>query len=125
MPLLELSYLQFPKKYLQILQTLLDHYVPQAEVWAYGSRVTGSAHEGSDLDLVLRNPKDLTQNVEGWLDLKEALRESTIPILIDMHNWANLPQDFHCNIEAAYVVVQKGISIDMKENNAKWLEKNS
>jgi hypothetical protein len=25
---------------------------------AYGSRVTGGAHDGSDLDLVLRNPAD-------------------------------------------------------------------
>lgn len=33
---------------------LLGQHVPQAEVWAYGSRVNGGAHEGSDLDLVLR-----------------------------------------------------------------------
>lgn len=26
------------------------------EVWAYGSRVNGDAHEGSDLDLVIRTP---------------------------------------------------------------------
>ncbi len=26
------------------------------EVWAYGSRVNGAAHEGSDLDLVIRGP---------------------------------------------------------------------
>jgi predicted nucleotidyltransferase len=33
----------------QILATLL----PEAEIIAYGSRVTGTAHEGSDLDLVV------------------------------------------------------------------------
>ncbi len=34
-------------------QTLSD----SVAVWAYGSRVNGTAHESSDLDLVLRNGK--------------------------------------------------------------------
>ena len=38
---------------------LLRTFVPAAQVWAYGSRISGKAHEGSDLDLVLRNPSAL------------------------------------------------------------------
>ena len=37
-------------------QTLLQIFstvVVPIEVWAYGSRVSGTAHEGSDLDLVV------------------------------------------------------------------------
>lgn len=56
MPKLDLTHLMLPSKHLHTLQTLLAQYVPQAEVWAYGSRVTGGAHEGSDLDVVLRTP---------------------------------------------------------------------
>lgn len=79
---------------------------PQAQVWAYGSRVNGKAHEGSDLDLVLRNPTDLSQDVEGWDQLKDALQASDLPMLVDVHLWSRLPQAFHANIEAEYVVLQ-------------------
>ena len=94
---------------------LLAHHVLQAEVWAYGSRVMGGAHEGSDLDLVLRNPANLTQAVAGWVELKEALQDSTLPILVEVHLWPRLPAAFHLNIEAGYVVLQQGASKDVKE----------
>lgn len=107
MPPLDLSRLKLSDKHLHRLQTLLAEYVPHAEVWVYGSRVTGGAHEGSDLDLVLRNPADLTQDVEGWIALKEALQNSTLPILVEVHLWSCLPKTFHPRIEAGYVVVQE------------------
>lgn len=115
MPQRDLALLQFPAKHLHTLQTLLAHHVLQAEVWAYGSRVMGGAHEGSDLDLVLRNPANLTQAVAGWVELKEALQDSTLPILVEVHLWPRLPAAFHLNIEAGYVVLQQGASKDVKE----------
>ena len=108
MPQLDLSRLLFPAKHLLTLQNLLAQYVPQADVWAYGSRVNGGAHEGSDLDLVLRNPANLAQDVEHWLELKEALQNSSLPILIEVHLWSRLPKAFHLNIEKEYVVLQHG-----------------
>jgi len=108
MPALELSQLQLPKQHLHTLQALLAAQVPQAEVWAYGSRVTGGAHEGSDLDIVLRHPVDATHDVEGWASLKEALQISCLPMLVEVHLWSRLPVAFHRNIEAGYVVLQKG-----------------
>ena len=39
----------------RLLQIFASVAVP-FEVWAYGSRVNGRAHEGSDLDLVIRSP---------------------------------------------------------------------
>ncbi len=36
------------------LEALLREHLPGVEVWAYGSRVNGQSHDGSDLDLVLR-----------------------------------------------------------------------
>ncbi len=104
------SRLQLAPRHLQVLRELLQAHVPQAQVWAYGSRVTGGAHEGSDLDLVLRNTTRLSVPCEGWLDLKEALQESRLPILVDVHDWARLPADFHRNIERGYVELQAGAS---------------
>lgn len=82
---------------------LLRTHVPGAQVWAYGSRVTGQAHEGSDLDLVLRHPADLRRPTPGLADLREALQDSRLPMLVDVHDWAELPPAFHDEIEACHL----------------------
>lgn len=106
MPQLEASHLQIDGKYGPVLQGLFATHVPNAEIWAYGSRVNGGAHEGSDLDLVLRDPADLQRVVSGADDLREALQQSTLPMLVDVHQWAHLPEAFRREIERAYVVLQ-------------------
>ncbi len=108
---LDAHQLHLAPHHLALLQALLRQHVPQAQVWAYGSRVTGGAHEGSDLDLVLRNPHDLTQETEGCYELKEALQASLLPILVDVHDWAHLPAAFHHNIQARHVVVVEGVGV--------------
>lgn len=108
MPQREATALHLAPQHLQLLQKMLQTHVPQAQVWAYGSRVKGGAHEGSDLDVVLRHPSDLTQDVDGWLELKEALQNSPLPMLVEVHLWSRLPGAFHDNIEADYVELQAG-----------------
>jgi predicted nucleotidyltransferase len=93
-------------RYRKQLEALLRQHLPEVEVWAYGSRVTGESHDGSDLDLVLRSPTLEPLGIE-YLDLIEALEESNIPILIQAHDWARLPENFHQEIERDYTVVQK------------------
>lgn len=107
MPQVELLQLQLSNTQLAELQALLRRYVPHADVWVYGSRVTAMAHEGSDLDVVLRHPTDLSQDVEGWDELKYAIQDSSLPILVDIHLWSRLPTAFHREIENAYVVIQQ------------------
>ena len=48
--------LDLPTRFREKLEALLREHVPDAEVWAYGSRVNGRSHDSSDLDLVLRGP---------------------------------------------------------------------
>ena len=98
--------LDLPERHLSLLRCLLKTHVPDAEVWAYGSRVNGQSHQASDLDLVLRNPADLTHPQEHLHDLKKALSDSDIPILVDVLDWARLPEDFHAVIEEGYMVIQ-------------------
>ena len=97
--------LHLPLRYREQLEALLSEHVPDAEVWAYGSRVNGQSHEASDLDLVLRS-QTLEPLGGEFLDLKEAIEKSNIPILVQMHDWARLPESFHREIERDYVVVQ-------------------
>ncbi len=93
-------------RHLKMLQQILQQYIPNSEVWAYGSRVTGGAHEGSDLDLVARNPQDLSTPITALAKLQTALTDSNLPMLIDLHDWALLPEEFQRNIEKVFVVVQ-------------------
>ena len=48
--------LHLSPKHRAVLEALLREHMPGVEVWAYGSRVDGRSHDGSDLDLVLRGP---------------------------------------------------------------------
>ena len=90
------------------IEALLRHHLPNIEVWAYGSRVNGRSHDASDLDLVLRGD-ELEPIAESlFTDLVDAFEESDIPILIDVHDWARLPESFHQDIEHNYVVLQEG-----------------
>ena len=98
--------LALPRRYRDQLEALLREHVPGVEVWAYGSRVNGESHEGSDLDLALRGPA-LEPLDGGFYDLLEAIGKSNIPILIQAHDWAMLPESFHREIERGYVVLQE------------------
>lgn len=98
--------LDLPPKWLDIVCRVLAEHAPDAEVWAYGSRVTGSAHAGSDLDLVVRWPEDLKKPHPGLFVLKEAFAESNLPILVDVLDWAIIPESFRAEIEAAHAVIK-------------------
>ena len=90
------------------LEGLLREHLPGVEVWAYGSRVNRMGHEGSDLDIALRGP-GLDPIPTGKLSkLADALRNSTLPFLIEAHDWARLPPSFQEEIERIYVVLTAG-----------------
>ena len=100
--------LQIAARHRRILEDLLREHLPGVEVWAYGSRVNGRGHDGSDLDLVLRAP-DLQELPAGQLlDFEDAIRASNIPFLVEARDWACLPEQFHQEIERDYVVMSDG-----------------
>ena len=111
--------LGLPLHYRKELEALLRKHVPDAEVWAYGSRVNGRSHEASDLDLVLRGP-DLEPLGYEYVELLEALEQSNIPILVQARDWARLPESFHREIEGDYVVLQ-GVG-NQSPNSDEWQE---
>ena len=100
--------LDLPQKYLEQVKAILRAHVPHAEVWAYGSRVTGNGHEASAPDLVLRNPQNLLEETDALSDLKEAFTESNLPIRVDIMDWERIPASFHREIERAHMVGQEG-----------------
>lgn len=80
------------------------------EIWAYGSRVAGTAHPGSDLDLVIRSADGLALPFTLLNALKAQIRDSNIPILVELRDWARLPPNFHQQIEARHEVLFQNIS---------------
>ena len=100
----------------RLLEALLRRYLPDVEVWAYGSRVNGRSHDGSDLDLVLRGPGLEQIPIDQLVDFEEAVRESNIPFLVEARDWTRLPKRFHREIERDYVSLgtPAGRSLDGK-----------
>ena len=100
-------------KHRRMLEDLLREHLPDVEVWAYGSRVNGRSHDGSDLDLVLRGPGLKEIPASRLTDFEEAVRESTIPFPVEARDWTRLPERFHREIEREYVVldVAKGLAV--------------
>ncbi len=91
---------------LTIIRKILATYVPGMIVWAYGSRVNGKAHEGSDLDLVIINPQNSTLPQENIALLRSELSESNLPILVDVMDWALIPDPFRQEIKKNHEVIQ-------------------
>jgi predicted nucleotidyltransferase len=99
MPTLDLQ-----PRHLRVVLDLLRQNVPDAEVWAYGSRVNQTAHETSDLDLVIRNPERLDAPFKNLHRLRDAFSESNLPIFVEVQDWARIPEDFRREIQRQPVV---------------------
>ena len=76
--------LHLPPDYHEQVVGILRRNAPEIEVWAYGSRIDGSNHDASDLDLVLRTPGQTPVSVSAISRLHDAFDESNPPIIVDI-----------------------------------------
>ena len=97
--------LHLTRRHREEVTALLRRHVPDAEVWAYGSRVGGRSHDGSDLDLVLRTADGQPLALGQLARLTAAFRESNIPFLVEARDWAHLPESFRQEIVRRHVVL--------------------
>lgn len=81
--------------------------VHPVEVWAYGSRVNGTAHDTSDLDMVLVTKDKSKVDLGVLMKFKKHLQDSNIPILTQVLDWNRIPESFHKNILENYEVLVK------------------
>ena len=82
----------------EILFSLLEQYLPNTTIWAFGSRISGHSRPWSDLDLILFSTAE--QKIHISL-LKEALEESNLSFRVDPIEWDYLPDNFKANISAS------------------------
>lgn len=97
--------LDLTDKHLSAITAILRKLVPDYEVWAYGSRINGTGHAGSDLDLVIVGKDKI-----GWQQmakLKAAFEDSNLPFSVDVLDWNAIPDNFKESIKKKYEVIQQ------------------
>lgn len=93
------------KDKLEIIKIAKETIKTPSQIWAFGSRVNGDAHDTSDLDLVILSNDNKKLDINELMSFKEALRDSNIPILIQVLDWNRIPKSFHENILMKYEIL--------------------
>lgn len=96
--------LTLPDKDLAIVTAILQQYIPQYTVWAFGSRVQGRVKPFSDLDLAIIGTEPISNALE--MTLKHAFDESLLPIKVDIVDWQRITPTFQKIIKQKYHVIQ-------------------
>ncbi|PIE78501.1 MAG: hypothetical protein CSA15_07340 [Candidatus Delongbacteria bacterium] len=84
----------------KILKEILEKYLSNKTVWAYGSRVKWTATKVSDLDLTVFGASE-----KQIYDAKEVFEESSLPFRVSLMAWEDMPEEFKDNIREKYVVL--------------------
>lgn len=92
-----------PEHY-RLVRGILERYVPEYEVRAFGSRVAGCAREFSDLDLAIITSEPLSFELLG--QIRDAFSESDLPFKVDVLDWSTTSADFRRLIERKYLVLK-------------------
>ena len=87
---------------LGVVRAVLRRVAPGRTVWAFGSRVQGTARRASDLDLALVGEP---ASLELIGDLRAAFSESDLPMKVDVVDLASADDTFRRIVEAGYVVI--------------------
>ena len=88
-------------EYLKILIAIFDKHISNCHVFAYGSRVKGDSHSGSDLDLAIIGKEE---KIPLSL-IREELRESNIPFYVEIFDFYKLPESFQSEINTCKIEI--------------------
>ncbi len=93
---------------LAFVLNILKRELPERAVWAFGSRVGGTAKPFSDLDLAIIGEEPLSCDTRA--NLAEAFDESDLPFKVDLVDWATTAPAFRRIIEKNRIVLIDAIS---------------
>ena len=97
---------------LETVRRVLQEHVPRLEVWVFGSRVSWTARETSDLDIALMTTESL--DVMRLAEMREAFVQSDLPFRVDIVDWSSTSGDFQKIIKMEHVVLAK------VDHSSKW-----
>lgn len=90
---------------LNLVRDILKLHANGYCVWAFGSRVKGTAKKYSDLDLAIMTSQPLS--FSKMAEIKEAFDESNLSIRVDIVDWAATSDLFQQIIEQQKCVIQE------------------
>jgi len=90
------------ERHLKIVQDILLKY--PYSFYAFGSRITGTQKDLSDLDLCFM--EDIPLNILAHID--EDFEESDLPFKVDIVNWKSCDESFRSIIQKDLMILQKG-----------------
>lgn len=89
--------LDLESRHIDLLRSILRRHFPRVPIWAFGSRVTGTAKPFSDIDLVLRSETPISMRALACLE--EDLADSDLPFRVDVVDWSSIPPTLRIHIE--------------------------
>jgi predicted nucleotidyltransferase len=89
---------------LETIRQILQKNVPELTVWAFGSRVSGTARKFSDLDIVLVSDKSLDSL--RMAIMRDEFSESDLPFKVDIIEWYGVEEYFREIIKENYFILQ-------------------
>jgi predicted nucleotidyltransferase len=90
------------------VRRILVNNMPEREILAFGSRVTGKAKPFSDLDLAIMGDEPL--DFRQFAALKDAFADSNLPFRVDIVDWASTSLHFRSIIkEHSYTLQNLGV----------------
>ncbi len=98
-----LSQVDIAPQHLEIVTDILRRHLPDREVWAYGSRVTGRSWRYSDLDLVALG--DFPIGAMLMDNLLNDLSETLLPYIVELKDWRRIPQHWRDEILRCYAII--------------------
>lgn len=96
--------LQITEQQWQQVSAILQRYLANYPVWAFGSRVTGKPKPYSDLDLVIISDQPLSLALLA--EVAEAFSDSDLPWKVDLVDWATTSERFRQVIAAEKLVIK-------------------
>jgi type I restriction enzyme S subunit len=94
-------------KHFKIVLNFLQLWVPNADVWVYGSRARGRVGPGSDLDLLIDNPGPKLETLSRLARLKRAFDDSDLPFSVDVTDANKGSPIFRETIDKEKIQIQK------------------
>ena len=87
----------------EIVLNLLQEYLPNTTVWAFGSRAKLTSSPKSDLDLVVFTKQDQRNQVDL---LREEFEDSDLTCRVDLLIWDEVSKAFQTEIIRNYAVLR-------------------
>ena len=91
---------------LKVVLKILNEYIPEHTVLAFGSRVNQTAKKFSDLDLAIKTNEPLSLLLLA--ELKEAFSASELPIKVDILDWSRISKEFQNIILKQSIILKPG-----------------